>query len=178
MNALTPDETILGLLAYRPQHGYQLLDVFNDREQLGLIWKLSTSQLYAVLKRLERLGWIVGEELISEHAPPRMEYSITEAGSTTLQDWLENPFPSPSVRRVRVEFPSRLYVARLLNRPPIPIILHQREACVRDRTRIEELQAHVSGSVARLSVEMMLYQLQAVIQWLDHCEATLSSVEA
>jgi PadR family transcriptional regulator, regulatory protein AphA len=178
MSALTPDETILGLLAYRPQHGYQLLDAFNNPEQLGLIWKLSTSQLYAVLKRLERLGWIVGEELISENAPRRIEYSITKSGSHTLQDWLDNPFPSSSVRRVRVEFPSRLFIAKKLKRPVLPIIQHQREACLRDRTRIEELQASISEGVARLSVEMMRYQLNAVLQWLDHCETTLSAVES
>jgi DNA-binding PadR family transcriptional regulator len=122
------------------------------------------------------MDWIAGEELISDNAPPRMQYSITDAGRRTLDDWLDNPFPSPSVRRVRVEFPSRLFIAQKLNRPLLPIIQHQREACQRDRARIEELQANVSENIAGLSIDMMLYQLNAALHWLDHCQATLSSI--
>jgi DNA-binding PadR family transcriptional regulator len=73
MSALTPDETIVGLLASQPQHGYQLLETFNRPDSLGNVWSLSTSQLYAVLKRLERQGWITGQPLASEIAPPRTE---------------------------------------------------------------------------------------------------------
>ena len=42
-----------GIVAARARHGYQLIDCFRDTAQLGRVWDLSTSQLYAVLKRLE-----------------------------------------------------------------------------------------------------------------------------
>jgi DNA-binding PadR family transcriptional regulator len=110
MSALTPDETILGLLVVQPQHGYQLLEAFHDQDRLGQVWSLSTSQLYAVLKRLERRAWIVGHQIDSENAPPRTEYATTQAGLEQLMIWLNEPHPSPSIRRVRVEFLSRLYI--------------------------------------------------------------------
>ena len=64
MSSITPDETILGLLAVRARHGYELLDCFRDPSQLGEVWKLSTSQIYAVLKRLESQGLTEGQKLL------------------------------------------------------------------------------------------------------------------
>src|SRR5215813_12827997 len=97
MSSLTPDETILGLLAVRARHGYELLDCFRDTSQLGEVWKLSTSQLYAVLKRLDAQGLTAGREVSTTDAPTRMEYKLTQAGEDRLQAWLNEPYPSPSV---------------------------------------------------------------------------------
>src|SRR5262245_54100689 len=108
MSLPTPDETLLGLLMSNPQHGYQLLETFQDSSALGRVWKLSTSQLYAVLKRLHEQAFIRGEEAYSPDAPPRTIYHITSAGQAHVQAWLNEPQPSPSVRRVRVECLSRL----------------------------------------------------------------------
>ncbi len=63
-----------------PQHGYQLLETFQNPSALGRVWKLSTSQLYAVLKRLHERGFIRGEEALSADAPPRTVYHITLSG--------------------------------------------------------------------------------------------------
>ena len=118
MSSITPDETILGILAVRARHGYELMDCFRDPTQLGEVWRLSTSQLYAVLKRLEAQGLTEGREIIVPDAPPRTEYALTSLGEARLDAWLHEPFPSASVHRVRVEFLSRLYVARWLDIKP------------------------------------------------------------
>ncbi len=99
---LTPDETLLGLLAARSQHGYQLLDTFRNPDQLGLVWNLGTSQLYAVLKRLESQGLIAGQQVDSPDAPPRTDYALSEAGRARLTAWLYDAQPSSSIRRVVV----------------------------------------------------------------------------
>src|SRR5579859_648129 len=101
MSSLTPDETILGLLALRARHGYELLDCFRDPTQLGEVWRLSTSQLYAVLKRLESQGLTEGHEVCVPDAPPRTEYALTLEGESRLQLWLHELHPSASVHRVR-----------------------------------------------------------------------------
>lgn len=170
MSALTPDETILGLLAPQPQHGYQLLEAFNDPDRLGEVWKLSTSQLYAVLKRLERQGWIWGEQVESENAPTRTEYAITPAGESHLHAWLNAANPSPSIRRVRVEFLSRLYVAHLLEAPAQHIIERQRLACQQERARFLRGRDSHKASVGWLTTELVIAQLDAVIAWIDRCE--------
>src|SRR5512142_2901711 len=111
MGSLTPDETMLGLSASRARHGYELLDCFTNPGQLGEVWKLSTSQLYAVLKRLAAQGLTEEYDVPVPDAPMRKEYRITQQGMARLYAWLEEPAPSASVHRVRVEFLSRLYVA-------------------------------------------------------------------
>ncbi len=176
MSALTPDETILGLLASRPQHGYQLLETFNQPDQLGNVWNLSTSQLYAVLKRLERAGWIMGEQIASEIAPTRTEYAITSAGKSHLQAWLEEEHPYASIRRVRVEFLSRLYVAYRLGLPAAPIIARQRESCKESQARLLNASEGSGAGIGGLAMELANAQLQAVLEWIDQCEVVFKSV--
>lgn len=178
MRALTPDETVLGLLASQAQHGYQLLESFRDSERLGNVWKLSASQLYAVLKRLQRQGWITGFEHESENAPPRVEFSLTGAGWHRLNAWLNAPDPCPSIRRVRVEFASRLYIAQLLGRPVQPIIAQQRAACEKECRRIQGIQETGPAGIGWLASELVIAQLDAVLRWLDLCELILSSIHA
>ena len=69
MSQLTPDETLLGLLAAQTRHGYELQECFRDPAQLGEVWNLSTSQLYAVLKRLEQQGFGGADLGHADHGP-------------------------------------------------------------------------------------------------------------
>jgi DNA-binding PadR family transcriptional regulator len=170
MTVLTPDTTLLGLLAFRPQHGYELLEYFKTADTLGEVWNLSTSQLYAVLKRLESGGLIEGTLRTSDHAPNRTEYTLTAAGKTALEAWLAEPNPSASIRRVRVEFLSRLFIARLLNYPTILMVARQKRACEQQRQELAVYLETLAPGVGRLAVELVIGQLAAVLDWIDRCE--------
>jgi DNA-binding PadR family transcriptional regulator len=172
MKTLTPDETLLGLLASGARHGYALLHCFRDAAQLGRVWDLSTSQLYAVLKRLEAHGLIVGTETPMPDAPARMEYTLTEAGQARLDAWLNHPTPSPSVRCVRVEFLSRLYIARLLNLPTEAIIARQKAACSGQRDLLIAERDCAEPGVSYLSLELHIAQMDAILLWIDRCALT------
>ncbi len=167
---LTPDETILGLLAAQAKHGYQLLACFSNPDELGRIWHLSTSQLYAVLKRLEQQGLIRGCEVKVEKAPTRTEYSLTSVGQARLEQWLYDEHPSASIRRIRVEFLSRLYVARLLNRPTLPIVRRQQAACHQSYAELLKTRQQAAPGMGFLAVELNIAQLNAILQWIDRCE--------
>ncbi|HRN50252.1 MAG TPA: PadR family transcriptional regulator [Anaerolineales bacterium] len=170
-----PDETILGILAAEPQHGYQLLARFQSKADLGRVWTLSTSQLYAVLKRLEADGLIRGKTVQSGDAPPRREYSLSAAGRRRLDAWLEAPQLSASVRQVRVQFISRLYVARMLGRPTQALVDAQRGVCEK---QLGQLQAahQAAPDMEALVLDFVIGQLQAVIAWLDHCQERLVEI--
>jgi DNA-binding PadR family transcriptional regulator len=170
MSVLTPDDTILGLLAVQARHGYDLLDCFQRSDSLGEVWSLSTSQIYAVLKRLEREDAISGEKQAVENAPTRTRYRLTETGEQRLMAWLHDPAPSASIRRVRVEFLSRLYVARLLNIPTLPMVIHQRRACREARKRLIEQRAQAAFGVPYLALDLAVEQLDAVLTWIERCE--------
>ena len=177
MSSITPDETILGLLAVRAQHGYELLDCFRDSSQLGEVWRLSTSQLYAVLKRLESQGLTEGHEVLVPDAPSRMEYTLTSTGQERLEAWLGERSPSSSIHRVRVEFLSRLYIARLLDVPTMPIVERQKAVCFAKRTEMLTCLDQVKPGVGRLTLELVVAQLDVILQWLDRCELTPQSVD-
>lgn len=181
MSTLTPDETILGLIAMRLCHGYQLLEIFQNPDELGDVWRMSTSQIYAVLKRLEKQEFIIGQEVESDSAPSRTEYQLTSRGRTQLENWLNEPAPSVSIRRVRVEFLSRLYIARQLNIPTIPIVRRQKKACQEEQQRLLDQRGQKPFGMAFLAHELVIAQLDAVLTWIDRCELVphgLDDIEA
>jgi DNA-binding PadR family transcriptional regulator len=169
MRVPTPDHVILGLLAAQPQHGYDLVAHFQSPALLGRVWTMSTSQVYAVLKRLEKQGAIVGAEIETPDAPTRTEYTISRAGRAQLDRWLADPHPSASVRRIRVEFISKLHVARLLGLPLDPIVDRQRRACERQLERLRMEAGQTASPTERLSLEFAVGQLRAALDWLDRC---------
>jgi DNA-binding PadR family transcriptional regulator len=177
MATLTPDETILGLIAIQTCHGYELIETFSNTSELGDIWKMSTSQIYSVLKRLEKQQFITGQMVESANAPSRTEYHLTSAGERKLEDWLHDPEPSASIRRIRVEFLSRLYIARQLNIPTIPIVLRQRAACEAERDyMLKELETRQPG-MGYLATELVINQLDAVLKWIQRCELVPQHIE-
>ncbi|GAB4548685.1 MAG: PadR family transcriptional regulator [Anaerolineae bacterium] len=170
MSALTPDETLLGLLAIKPRHGYELLECFNQPDQLGRVWKLTTSQIYKVLRRLEEGGLIVGQAVDVPNAPQRIKYHLTEHGQTRLQQWLGHRTPSGSIRHIRVEFLSRLYIARRLQQPVTEMIHHQQQACQQQLATLNHLRQAAVSEMDALALDFVIGQLNAVLTWIKQCE--------
>lgn len=155
-----------------PQHGYQLLETFQNPSALGRVWKLSTSQLYAVLKRLHERGFIRGEEALSADAPPRTVYHITLSGQAHMQAWLDEARPSPSVRRVRVECLSRLYVARLLDVSIPDILQHQKTTCEHKYQQLIAQRQPNDSSTGSLALELEIAQMEAILGWITQMQMT------
>ena len=169
MNRLSPDEVILGLLKAAPSYGYELLDRFRDPDHLGRIWNMSTSQIYAVLKRLENEAAITGRPIPQPDAPPRMEYGLTPQGEARLAAWLADPHPPVSIHRIRVVFLSRLYIATLLNLPTEGIINYQLTVCERQLKKIQSVITSSSSPVEVLTLQFVEGQLESAIDWLNRC---------
>ena len=64
---------ILGLLAERPMHGYEMIQELSNRT--GGFWKPSPGSVYPTLQLLEDEGLITGEE-----SDGRRRFTLTEAG--------------------------------------------------------------------------------------------------
>jgi DNA-binding PadR family transcriptional regulator len=173
MNEPVPDEVLLGLIQARPAHGYDLLARFRSPAHLGRIWTLSTSQLYAVLKRLEGAGDIIGQTIRAPDAPPRTVYTITPAGRRRLMAWLEEADLPTGMRHIRVLFLSRLYIASLLGHPTGNIVAHQRAACTAQRQRLAARRTETPSAVEGLTLDFVLGQLDAALAWLARCETRL-----
>ncbi|MEL7435784.1 MAG: PadR family transcriptional regulator, partial [Chloroflexota bacterium] len=167
-----------GLLEAQSCHGYQLLDHFRDTARLGTIWNLSTSQLYTILKRLERAEAIDGREEASEDAPIRTVYWLTDAGRERLHGWLNDPAPSASTRAIRTEFLSRLYLCRLLNLPTQHIIQAQRDACLAHRDDLVAERDALKQGAGYLSLDLRVREMDEIMVWLGEAESIFARVSA
>lgn len=136
---------------------------------------MSTSQLYAVLKRLEREGAIIGCEQEAVNAPIRVQYSLTEMGEQKLLKWLYDAQPSGSIHRIRVLFLSRVYIANLLNLQPDRIVTAQLRACQLQRDWFIEQKVKVGSAIEMLTLGFVINQLEAAITWLAENEFNLIS---
>ena len=169
MQRLIPDEVLLGLIKAQPAHGYELLDRFKSKADLGRIWTMSTSQLYAVLKRLEEGGLIVGQQIVVKDAPTRIEYSITNQGEAKIRTWLNEAYPSSSIHRIRVMFISKLYIANLLGMPLEDIIELQKRACRMQRQEMILERKQVHSKIEEVVLDFIIGQLDSALNWLAHC---------
>lgn len=173
MNRPVPDEVLLGLLQAQPAHGYDLVERFRSPDQLGRIWTMSTSQIYAVLKRLEQEDAITGQQISAEDAPARVVYTVTNTGYEQLETWLHEPQPSTSIHRIRVMFLSRLYIAHLLGMPGEKIIKNQKSVCENQRQILWDERQNVSSDIEKLTLDFVIRQLDSAISWLEQCPSIL-----
>lgn len=175
VSSLSPEYAVLGLLAQQPDHGYDL----HQRllAELGQVWRISQSQMYNLLKRLERQGDIVADRQEQPKLPDRRVFHLTEQGRQRFERWLETP-TGCSARAIRVEFLTRLYFARLRS-PVLALRLIGRQ---KDETRrgLEQLRAKLEDLPAdqvfnRMGLELRVRQLASVLDWLEECSILLES---
>lgn len=96
---------ILGALMPGPRHGYEILQFLE--QGLGTAWSASTSQLYVLLKRLEKEGWVGSSLELQDTRPSKRVFSITPAGEIKFLEWLKSP--TDHVRDLRIEFLAKLF---------------------------------------------------------------------
>jgi PadR family transcriptional regulator AphA len=167
---VSPQPAMLGLLMSQPQHGYELYQEFS--RELGRVWQIGLSQLYAQLKQLEDAGLVTAQTEPQPNRPPRKVYHLTDEGRAVFDDWVHEP--SPYLRRIRVEFLARLYFFRRLSLPGLEqLVAEQKAVCRTQIERFGRLAAETDDDFRRLVLEFRQGQLEAVIRWLDRCLETL-----
>lgn len=159
------EQTLLGLLASNPRHGYELTKEFTPDTTLGDIVHLESGMLYAHLKKLQKEGWVASRVEAQESRPPRRVFSITDEGRTELQRWLTEPVSK--TRDIRLDFLLKLYTAREHN-PDLAtkLIDEQRDVCERFIVSLNEQIEHEQDDFRRLVLEMRLAQNTALLSWL------------
>ncbi len=85
----THDLLVLGFVSRRPIHGHKIKQLVGGTQAER--WaKISQPHIYYVLQKLARSGYVTSEEARVGNTPPRIMYSITEAGSNALRDMLRS----------------------------------------------------------------------------------------
>jgi DNA-binding PadR family transcriptional regulator len=165
---------LLTLLAREPMHGYQLRSEFDAAT--GATWPLNIGQVYTTLSRLERDGLV---EPAGEF-DGRVTYQITDAGRGAVQAWFEAPVAREG--RPRDELAIKLALA--LTAPGVDVhqvIQIQRTATLRslqELTRLKGGADPVADAAWLLVLEAMIFQAEAEVRWLDHCETRIAALPA
>ncbi len=190
-------QAMLAILEQGPMYGYQLRAEFEQRT--GETWPLNIGQVYTTLTRLERDGLVevvvdeqvreiaghggAGETLASDRA--HVSYRATAAGRGEVSEWFATPVPR--TQPPRDELAIKLAIAVTLRGVDVgAIIQRQRSAtmtALQDYTRLKR-----SGRAAApqdradlawsLVLDSLVFDAEAEIRWLDHCEARLRRAAA
>ena len=168
---------LLALLADGPMYGYQLRGEFEART--GATWPLNVGQVYTTLGRLERDGLVAATDSDSEG---RVRYRITPAGREELAAW----FASPVDRAAPPRDELAIKLAMAVTVPGVDVravVAQQRSATVRalqDYTRLKAALPEQPTTAAELSwqlvLESLIFDADAEVRWLDHCETKLVRV--
>ncbi len=166
---------LLALLSQGPRYGYQLRAEFES--STGGTWPLNIGQVYSTLSRLER------DELVTRVGADdegRFVYRITPAGEADVRRW----FATPLVRADRPRDELAIKLAMAVTTPGVDVaavVQAQRTATLRALQDLTRLKADAPAVPAdqgdrawRLVLESMIFQAEAEVRWLDHCEASLA----
>ncbi len=174
---------ILGLLKSRPMHGYDMFQYF-EGGTLGQIIHLEMSQMYAFLKKLERLHYIEAEVELQGSRPPRKIFHLTTTGHTIFMDWLVQADEKP--RDIRILFLIKLYfVQRFLPAQTSELIKQQIQACehflVHLRTKQHSTPA-TAGEVEdttffdQIVMNSRIHQTTSLLEWLFDLQRELAGI--
>ena len=93
---VSPQPALLGLLLSEPKHGYELFQEFS--RELGGVWRIGQSQLYAQLKQLEESGLVSVRVEEQPNRPARKVYHVTEAGRRAWHEALLHTLSVPQLK--------------------------------------------------------------------------------
>jgi DNA-binding PadR family transcriptional regulator len=173
---MTVRNALLGLLAQRPRHGYELHAAFLALAGGEEIWEVQPAQIYTTLGRLEEAGLVTEQAIAKDRGPEKRIYAITDEGRAELAEWFGTSAPS---RHERDDAFVKLMVAIATGADPYQVIRVQRTALYRELHAITGLRQRYDQRTALgrvLLLDKAVMQLESELRWLDMVEARLEEV--
>lgn len=173
---LSTEYILLGLVAQGPAHGYDLHKQVAKLDGLSAIWHVKQSQLYALLDKLEGMGYLQSVSTPGAASALRKQYHLTENGRQVFDAWMVNPVQH--AREMRQGFLARLYFARLSSAAAVQQLIDaQYRTCLSWQHDIESELGALSDpkSFQRVVSLFRLNQINAMLIWLDECRKTLTA---
>lgn len=166
-------EALLGLLASRPMHGYELKTELD--QVLGRTTPVNVGQVYTALNRLEKDGHVDITFVPREDQRAEMKvYSLSETGAEYLHGWFAEPVERIDLRN---ELFIKLSLARRTGRADVDRILQtQRLTTLRSIQELTMLKERLVGDADEeipLLIDGAILHLEADLHWLDLWEQRL-----
>lgn len=173
---LSTEYILLGLVARGPAHGYDLHKQLATLDGLSAIWHVKQSQLYALLDKLEGMGYLRSISTPGLAYALRKQYHLTENGRQAIDAWTVSPVQH--AREMRQGFLARLYFARLAGAAEVQKLIDaQYRTCLGWQVDIQSDLDAISDSESfqRVVGLFRLNQINAILNWLDECRKTLTA---
>lgn len=90
------EHAILVSLSERAASGSDLVRRFDS--SIGFFWTATHQQIYRVLGRMEKDGWISVEAVPQADRPTKKVYAVTDTGSAELHRWIGEPSTPDALR--------------------------------------------------------------------------------
>ncbi|MFH1488123.1 MAG: PadR family transcriptional regulator, partial [Pseudomonadota bacterium] len=133
---------------------------------LDSTWRVGTSQLYALLKRLEQRGQLQSNIETQDTRPSKRVFSLTEAGRKTFLEWLRSP--TTQIRHFRWEFISKLFFFHTLSLEGGPELVESQILVMKtQREKIGEKERDEKDPFRKLVYGFKLGTLESYLQWLS-----------
>ncbi len=164
----------LALLARKPTHGYDLMQMYEDMFS-KVLPSLNAGQIYTTLSRLERDGLVRKSTVVQESRPDKRVYAITEKGNRVLQNWFNEVLTGP---RMKDHFYLKLMGAHISTKvEPRQLIEKQRHEYLQTLHNLNtlSLEPEMSENTGKLVLlQGAMLHLKADLEWLDLCEDSFS----
>ena len=152
-------------------YGYQLRAEFERRT--GTTWPLNVGQVYSTLSRLERDGLVQPQ---GDDGQGHAYYRSTEKGRAEVARWFAEPVPRNTPPRDQLA----IKLALAITVPGVDvrqIVQRQRTHTLKtlqDYTRLKARTDPDRELAWLLVLDSLIFQAEAEVRWLDHCESRLA----
>jgi DNA-binding PadR family transcriptional regulator len=168
---------LLGLLAQKPRHGYELRSAFVAMLGGEANWDLKPAQVYTTLSRLAEAGLVKQQATAQSGGPEKTIYAITPAGQKELIKWFDSPVEASHQH-------DEVYLKLVLSlatgdADPYHILQVQRASLYRQLhdTTAQRASADPNHDLAILLLhDQTIMHLEADLRWLDMVEARLDDI--
>ncbi len=154
---------LLGTLFSGQKHGYEIMQFLESA--LESTWRVSTSQLYVLLKRLEGEGLLRSSLEAQETRPSKRVFSLTPVGKNAFLEWLRSPVKH--VRDLRIEFLAKLFFFRRLSlQGGNDLVSAQVKALEEIKGRIQKRQDRENDLFNKLVLGIKVMTVASWLKWL------------
>ena len=168
---------VLGLLAQRPRHGYELRAAFQALVGGEGNWDVKPAQIYTTLTRLELGGLVVEEGVEQDAGPEKRIYALTPPGRQALQEWFAN---SIEPEHQHDEFFLKLMIALASGvADPYRLIQTQRMQLYQELHDLTEQRSRADPSrelAGILLYDKAIMHVEADLRWLDMIEGRFDEI--
>ena len=164
-NRETTGYVVLGVLKTGAMHGYEIRK-FMARHLDG-IWNVGTSQLYALLHRLEaEEGLVKGRIWQMDNRLQKRIFTLTPRGEVRFEAWVLSP--TRHVRDLRLEFLTKLFFLNYLDLPGGSRLIEAQRALLEDlKHKVEQDHARQTEAFGRVVRGFRRAQFEACLNWLE-----------